>query len=225
MGEDQRVLQIGGLAGLLAGGLFAVVLLLVLLLPLGDPDPDAFLGTLFPENRGIFTALGGLALVSYLLTVPLVLALHHTLKDRIPAYATGGLLLYPLYVGFIIVAPTELAANLVVLPKLAGQYAAGAEASAVQTLQALDLVSDQMFTAGLLFGFLGTLLFGALMLGSPMYGRTYAWIILIISLIGIATLPYIATEPGIRVPHVPHVLWVVLGWKVYSLSRRQAASG
>lgn len=229
MEEETRVLQIGGIAGLLAGVLFLLIFPLILVLPPplpgGDPDPDTFLGTIFPENQATFAAIGILALVGYLLTVALFLALHRSLRKTSPTVALGGLLLYLLYIGFLVVAPGELVAHLVITPQLADLYAlGGTEAGrAVQTFHVLGLLSDQMFFAGLLFGFLSVLLFGTVMWRSGDYGRIYGGIILLLGLIGIATLQFITSEPGIRVPHVPHVLWFILGWKVYALSR--AAGG
>ena len=225
MGEEKRVLQVGGMAGLLAGVLFLLIIPIFELLLPATPggDPDGFLGTVFPENRATFTVIGILALLAYLLSVPLLLALHRSLKETSPTYAMGGLLFYILYVGFIVVAPGELVANLFTTPQLAALYAAaGTEAgraAVVQTFQALDLISDQMFFAAFLFFFLSALSFGAVMWGNRDYRRTYGGVILLLGFAVIVTLPSIVLAPGIRIPFLPPILWLVFGWKVYSLSR------
>jgi hypothetical protein len=47
----------------------------------------------------------------------------------------------------------------------------------------------------------------------------YASIALLVALFIIVTLPFLVGNPGLRVPYVPAVLWLVFGWKVYRLSR------
>lgn len=225
MGEEKRVLQIGGLAGLLAGVLFllTIPIFLVLLPPAPGGDPDGFLGTVFPENRATFTVIGILALLAYLLSVPLLLALHRSLKETSPTYAMGGLLFYILYFGFIVIAPGELVAHLFVTPQLAELYpAAGTDAgraAVVQTFRALDLISDQMFFAAFLFFSLSALFLGAVMWRNRDYGRTYGGVTLLLGIAVIVTLPTIVVTSGIRFPFLPLVLWFVFGWKLYALSR------
>lgn len=225
MGEEKRVFQIGGIAGLLAGVLFSLIIpIFVLLLPsMPGDDPDRFLGTVFPQNQWVFTLMGILALVASLLSIALFLALHRSLREVSPTYALGGLLFYFLYVGLFVFSPGELVAQLFVTPQLAGLYgAAGTEAgmaAVVQTFHALDLVSDQLFFAGSLFVFLSAASLGVLMWRHRAYGRLYAGIALLVALVIILTLPFIVGSPGIRVPYVPAILWLVFGWKVYTLSR------
>lgn len=224
---EKRILQIGGAAGLLAGVLFALTIALVTILPSplpgGNPDPDVFLGTLFPENSTLFLAIGLAGLTAYLLTALLFLALHRSLKEVSPTFATGALLLYFLYLGFITVAPGELVAHLFVTPQLAAQYGAAStdagRAIITQTFHTLNLMSDQMFFVGLLFCFLSAITFGVVMGGSPTYGRTFGAIIVLVGVVGILTLPTIVLEAGIRVPFVPFALWFLLGGRVYLLSR------
>ncbi|MFQ5934730.1 MAG: DUF4386 family protein [Dehalococcoidia bacterium] len=225
MGEEKRVFQIGGISGLLAGVLFLLIVpIFVLLLPsnLGD-TPDSFLGTVFPQNQGVFTLMGILALVSSLLSVALFLALHRSLKGSSPTYALGALLFYFLYVGLFIFSPGELVAQLFVTPPLADLYgAAGTEAAragVVQMFQVLDLIGDQMFFANSLFVFLSAAILGVLVWKHQAYGRIYAGITLLAALVIILTLPFLVGSPGMRVPYVPAILWLVFGWRVYRLSR------
>lgn len=230
--EERRVLQLGWITGLLAGVLFSIAIAFVVGLPAPlpgfDPDPEVFLGTIFPENRPTFTAIGVLALGAYLLAFALFLVLYRSLREANRLLALGGLLLATLYLGFIVVAPGELVAHLFVTPQLAELYnEAGTDAgraAVVQTFQGFNLLSDQLFFAGLLLLFLGALFFGAAMWGHRDFGRLYGGIVLALGLIGFLTLPAIVLEPGIRVPFVPLALWFVLGGIFYLRWRRARGS-
>lgn len=225
MGEERRVFQIGGIAGLAAGVLFTLIVpIFVLLLPsMPGDDPDRFLGTVFPQYQSVFTLMGILALLASLLSVALFLALHRSLRDTSPTYALGGLLFYILYVGVFVFAPSELVGHLFITPQLAELHAAAGtdaeRAAVVQIFQALDLASDQLFFAGSLFFGVSALVYGLLMLGTRSYSRAYGVIAVLVALFGIGTLAFLVATPGIRVPYLPVVLWFLLGWKIFMLSR------
>ncbi len=90
MEEEKSVLRWGGLAGILAGILFflTIVIAATTLLPLVD-DPEGVVRT-FPDTRAALTLVEGLYFVGLILWVTLFLALYQALRGTKLAPALGS---------------------------------------------------------------------------------------------------------------------------------------
>lgn len=214
MGEEQRILQIGGIAGLFAGVLLLLgfIIHFALVVPVAGANNEDFLDR-FASFGGAFTTLNGLWLVGVLASLALVLALYKSLKETSPNYALVALLLYLLFVGL---SAIFVASTFFVQPRLAALYPMD-QATVVQMFEVTHAITNTLAFVGSLLFALSALVLGAIMQRNRDYGWTYGGISLVLGLFAIVLTPLIA---GASVGLLLGVVFLlVLGWRVYGLSK------
>lgn len=225
MGEDKRILQIGGLGGLLAG----IVLIVgsVVFVSVGGAGTTEESLTRMNEFGAAYLAFPALSLVAFLLSLPLFLALYRGTKSAGPAPAMLGVVLGAS--GALVVA-ANWAMILIGLPVLSQVHATATDAERSMILfaaQAWEQITHAFqFFGGLLIGLAATS-FGWGMLASHGGSRVYGWASAILGLLITASWVLAAgfSGTGIDVAFVgigllaTIPLFLLLGWRVYSLSR------
>ncbi len=221
MGEmERRILRVGGWAGVLAGIIVVVGLITFLLLPVPfgatfPPDLEQDLAS-FPEIRTNLTVSFALLVVAYLLLIVFLGALYWSLKEPSRAFARIGLGSGVLAVLLSIVGLQGflLASN--VLSALYGDVAVADRPVVVATYGVMFSLSSAVLSTGFLFIGLAFVAFGLAMRGSPDFGEGLAWLSVVLGiLIVLLVFPIQGNVGTILIA----VLALVLGWKVYSLSR------
>lgn len=218
--EDSRLLQLGGLGGLLAGALFILALVLIILNPVGGAEDHLMR---FAERQAAETVIRTSGLVATILAIPLLLALYGHLRGVRMASASLGSILGVLGLALFTV---NFSFNLVALPTLASLYdAAGTAADrAMVVLMASAVVSVSNTTGfvGAFFLAAGLVSLGVALLGSPNFHPGFGWVTLVIGLVGVAG-TYVSLFVGFPFVFaafpVVIIFVLLLGWKVYSLSR------
>ncbi|MFQ5950530.1 MAG: DUF4386 family protein [Candidatus Geothermarchaeales archaeon] len=218
---EKRLLQMGGLGGILAG-LVAIALFALFFVAPAFPtfqveDTLIRLGA-SGQDRALFILVQALTFLLGLLTMTLFLALYRILREANLGYALFGSAIGVvgssiLAVGYAIAAITGL--------RLADQYAA-ASATEKEAVLMLALLFDGILTWGfliptfILFGIAFLALGAAIRRGGP-FSKTHGNLSVIfgaIVLVGIALGPFgiIAYET------VPIIWFILIGVKVYRLS-------
>ena len=220
MEGEKRVLRLGGIAGLLAGLLVLVgVVILGLIFP--GPEPTDELLARYAELTSILTLANVLLLIGPIVAIGLVLSLYRTLKETSPEFAWAGLLLYVLSVGFF--GLRWLMGDLAFGPRIAELYVGGTDAersTIVLIFEALVPIGNAVLTAGNLFLALAALSLGAVMVGSRDYGRRSGGVSLLLGLLGLIFVALvIAGLPNLLPILVSIAFFFVFGWKAYTLSR------
>ena len=216
MGEKNRVLWVGGVAGLATGAIL-VLAFIIRGAAAGAPFGAGLEEQLqqFQESSvlAVFQLVNALSLAAYLLSLALFLAIYRSLKETSSEYALGGLLLY---VVFVVLYGVFTSWTFFVHPRLAELYATTTDqATIVEMFGVTHAITDTIFFLGSLFFALSALTLGAVMLRNRDYGRSYGGVSLILGLVGIVPLAFlIGLGRDLLV-----VFALVFGWKVYSLSR------
>lgn len=209
----KSVLQVGGLAGFLAGVSVVIALILgVLQLP-----PPGFEGPLmgFPQVRALTTASIHLFSLALLLGLPFLAALYWSLRDSSRPFARIGLGSGVLAFVITIVALQGL---LMTIDALSGIYADASSADRPGVLSvywAVSSVLSGVINGGFLFTGLAFLAFGFAMRGSSHFQDGFAWLS---AGLGILIVLLVFLIPPIVAAIVVAILFLVLGWKVYRLS-------
>ena len=228
MDEEKSVLRWGGLAGILAGILFflAIVITATTLLPLID-DPEAVVMS-FPDIRAALTLVEGLYFVGLILWVTLFLALYQALRGTNLAPALGSVLgvlgLAMLAVGSLVY---------VALARISGLYhAPGATPQEQATLGLIWQGVESVFTAtdnvGLLLVPISVIVLGVAMRRAPAFGKGFGRVSVGLGVVGVVGTSVFVVDPLSSIALVGGFLGAIvalvifpllLGWKVYSLSR------
>src|SRR5215213_3987748 len=225
--EEISVLRWGGLAGILGGIVFIVVFVVVIAFV--GPEPAEPEGEVmrFPDIRAARTVEDSLYLVVLILWVAHFLALYRALRETSLAPALFGSTLG-------IVGLGALAAG--ALPHVATApisdlyHAPGAtpqdQATLVLLWQATQGIFDALFGVGLLLVPIGFVALGVAMLGAPAFGRGFGGVSVVVGVVGVVGVvaaSILLVDPlstsafiGVLALIVFHL---VVGWKVYSLSR------
>ena len=225
MGEEKSIVQMGGLGGLLAG--IVLIISALLLGSSGGPGTTEEVLIRNSEVGRVFLLFPGVSLAAFLLSVPLFLALHRVSKRTGPAPALlGGVL----GVSGALVMAANWALILVGAPFLADLHAAATDADKPAILiaaQAWEQVTHGFqFFGGLLIG-LAFASFGWALLARPDV-RGYGWASLVLGLLVAASWLIVVGIGGETGPVIAFLvigflaiipLFLLLGWKVYSLSR------
>ena len=228
MEEEKSVLRWGGLAGILAGILFllSIVIVAPVLLPLAD-DPEAVVRS-FPDIRAALTLVEGLFLVGLILWVTLFLALYRALRGTSLAPALGSVLGV---VGLTVLAVGSLV--YVALAHVSGLYhAPGATPEEQATLgliwgsiQGVFIATDSV---GLLLLPIGVTVLGVAMLGAPAFGKGFGGVSVVLGVVAVVGMSLFVVDPLTSIGVVGSFLGAIvalvifpllLGWKLYSLSR------
>ncbi|MFQ5950723.1 MAG: DUF4386 family protein [Candidatus Geothermarchaeales archaeon] len=216
---EKRLLQMGGLGGILAG-LIAIALVPLYLVAPGFPTTQETivrLGT-SGEDRALFIVVEFLPFLLVLLIIPLFLALYRILREANLGYALFGSVLG--VVGSSIISVGYATAAITGL-RLAEQYA-GASATEKETLLLLAHLFDGILTGGvhvprfILFGVALLALGAAMRRGGPL-PKTYGNLSVVLGaiiLIGATLGPIGALGTDV----LPIIWFILIGLKVYRLS-------
>ncbi len=214
MGEDKSILRVGGLAGVVAG-VILILGLLTLFSSLPPVDLEQQLAT-FPGDRTLLTVAVDLFLVGFLLFLVFLAALYWSLREKNRAFARiglgSGVLAFVL--GIVITAGLLLAAD-----AFSGLYADAAVADrpvVVATYGAVVSLLQAGNTAAFLFTGFAFVAFGLAMRGSQDFGEGLAWLSIVLGVIVVLLTFLLLANLGVI---AGAVFALVLGWKVYSLSR------
>jgi hypothetical protein len=223
MVEEKSVLRWGGVAGMLSSIL--TILFLVILIgfvPAPPSDPEALVAR-FPEVR-VATIVGqAVYLAAVILWIILFLALHRALRggSLAPALFGSGVGL----LGLVLFAAGGIPA--VALSHISDLYhAPGATAQDRATLalvwQGIQAVFNETDTVGFVFLTLGYTLLGIAMLRNPTFGTRFGGVSIVLGLASLAGIALFSVASALFVPFVVLVfiiLPLLLGWKVFSLSK------
>jgi hypothetical protein len=224
MEEEQSVLRWGGLAGILGGIIFILVFVIVIAFVGADPAQPEGEVMRFPDIRAARTLEDSLYLVVLILWVAHFLALYRALRGTSLAPALFGSVL-------AIVGLGVLAAG--ALPHVASAsisdlyHAPGAtpedRATLVLMWQATEGIFDALFGVGLFLVPIGLIALGVAMLGAAAFGKGFGGVSVVLGVVGMVAASVLLVDPispsafvGVLSLIVFHL---VVGWKVYSLSR------
>jgi hypothetical protein len=222
--EEISVLRWGGLAGILGGIVFIVVFVAVIAFV--GPEPAEPEGEVmrFPDIRAARTVEDSLYLVVLILWVAHFLALYRALRETSLAPALFGSVLG--IVGLGVLAAGALP-HVATAPISNLYHAPGAtpqdQATLVLLWQATQGIFDALFGVGLLLVPIGFVALGVAMLGAPAFGRGFGGVSVVVGVVGVVAASILLVDPlspsafiGVLALIVFHL---VVGWKVYSLSR------
>jgi hypothetical protein len=221
--EEQGVLRWGGLAGFLAGITFIVVFFIVGLFVGTEPLTPAREAAIFPEIRTARIVENSLYLLVLLLGIVHFLALYRALRQTSLAPALFGTALG--IVGLVMLAAGALV-HVATGPIADLYHAPGATPGDRETLVVVWQATMGIFNALLVVGLvtlpLGLITLGAAMVGAPAFGKGFGGLSVTLGMVGLAAagtqLVNVSTIGAIGI-FALIVFQLVLGWKVYSLSR------
>jgi Domain of unknown function (DUF4386) len=229
MDEEKSVLRWGGLAGIL--GSIAFIFVFVVVIAFVGPDPANPEGAImrFPGIRAARTIEDGLYLVVLILWVAHFLALYRALRGTNLAPALFGSVLGIVGLGVLAVGALPHVAQ---APISDLYHAPGASpedrATLVLMWQATQGILDASFGAGLLLVPVGLVALGVAMLGVPAFGKVFGWVSAGLGVVGVVAASVLLVDPlspsafiGVLSLIVFHL---VLGWKLYRLSRTPKGS-
>jgi hypothetical protein len=222
--EDKSVLRWGGLAGILGGIVFILVFVIVIAFVGADPAQPEGEVMRFPDIRAVRTVEDSLYLVVLILWVAHFLALYRALRGSSLAPALFGSVIG--IVGLGVLAAGALP-HVATAPISDLYHAPGATPEDRTTLvllwQATQGIFDALFGAGLLLVPIGFVAFGAAMFGVPAFGKGFGVVSVVLGVVGVVAASVLLVDPqspsafaGVLALIVFHL---VLGWKLYSLSR------
>jgi Domain of unknown function (DUF4386) len=222
--EEKSVLRWGGLAGILGGIVFVLVFVVVIVFV--GPEPVEPEGEVirFPDIRAARTVEDSLYLVVLILWVAHSLALYRALRGTSLAPALFGSVLG--IVGLGVLAAGALP-HVATAPISDLYHAPGTtpedRAALVLMWQATEGIFDALFGVGLLLVPIGFVALGVAMLRVPAFGKGFGGASVVIGVIGVVAASVLLVDPlspsafvGVLALIVFHL---VLGWRLYSLSR------
>lgn len=218
--QEKSVLQWGGLAGVLGGILLIVVFVIVgVFAGMGPVDVMRF-----PDIRTALIVGDSLYLVVLILWVIHFLALYRALRGTSLALALFGSVLGIL--GLVVLAAESLHQPWQ-KPISDLYHAPGATLEAQATLVLLWQVTRGIFNALLVTGFLllpiGVTILGVAMFKAPAFGKGFGGLSVVLGVVGVVVASVLLVDPPSPVAVVVMlaliVFHLVLGWKVYRLSR------
>ena len=218
-GEDKSVLQWGGLAGILGSIIFILVFVIVAVF-VGDPGGIER----FPDIRAARTIENSLYLVTLILWVPHFLALYRALRGTSLAPALFGSVLGILGLGVLAAGALPHVATVPLSDLYQGSGATPADQAALILIwQATWGIFDALLFTGLAIVAAGLLALGVAMLGNPAFGKGFGWLSVILGGFGIVAAVVVLVDPASPIAVVGIfaliIFHLVLGWKVYRLSR------
>jgi magnesium-transporting ATPase (P-type) len=226
MEQERSVLRWGGLAGILGGILLILTWVVVLAGPVGMEDPTNLAGwvTRFPNIRAARVLENGIYLVALILEVTLFLALYRALRRTSLAPALFGSVLGILGLAVFMVGALPHVAH---APLSDLYHAPGATPEAQATLALVWQATWGIFDAMLYVGFfvvpIGLIALGVAMLGTPAFGKGFGWVSVVLGVVGLVAAVLQMVDPSSMIGAGSYfaclIFYLVLGWKVYSLSR------
>lgn len=222
--EEKSVLRWGGLAGILGGIVFTLVFVVVIAFVGAEPVEPEGRVMRFPDIRAARTVEDGLYLVVLILWVTHFLALYRALRGTSLAPALFGSVLGIVGLGVLAAGALPHVAQ---APISDLYHAPGATTEDRATLilmwQATEGIFDALFGVGLLLVPIGFVALGVAMLRVPAFGKGFGGVSVALGVVGVLAATVLLVDPlspsafvGVLALIVFHL---VLGWKVYSLSR------
>ena len=224
MEEEQSVLRWGGLAGILGAIIFIAVFVVVIAFVGADPaKPEGELMR-FPDIRAARTVEDSLYLVVLILWIAHFLALYRALRGTSLAPSLFGSVLGIVGLGVLAAGALPHVAS---VPISELYHAPGAtpedQATLVLLWQATEGIFDALYGVGLLLVPIGLIALGVAMLGSPAFGKGFGRVSVALGVAGVVAASVLLVDPlspsafvGVLSLIAFHI---VLGWKLYSLSR------
>ena len=223
--QEKSVLRWGGLAGILGGILFIVVFAIVGFGPVGmEAVEPAAEPMRFPEIRTARIVENGLYLAVLVLWVIHFLALYRALRGTSLAPALFGSALGIL--GLVMLVAGALP-HVATDPISDFYHAPGAtpadQATLVLLWQATMGILEMLLVTGLFILPIGLIALGVAMLGSPAFGKGFGGVSVALGVVGGVAAVVLLVDPASPIAAVGVfaliIFHLVLGWKVYSLSR------
>jgi hypothetical protein len=222
--QEKNVLRWGGLAGIVGGILLVAVFVIVGVFVGPDPaEPEGEVRR-FPDVRAAHTVEEVLYLGVLALWAIHFLALYRALRGTSLASALFGSALGIMGLGVLAAGALPQVAR---TPISDLYHAPGAtpedQATLVLLWQATQGMLDALLVVGLLLLPIGVIALGVAMFGAPAFGKGVGGVSVIIGVLGVAAGVVLLIDPGSPIAIVSVlsliVFHLVLGWKVYSLSR------
>ncbi len=222
--EEKSVLRWGGLAGILGGILMIFVFVFVGVIVGADPAGLDGPVERFPDIRAARTVENSLYLLVLIMWVPFFLALYRALREASLAPALFGSVISIL--GLVVLAAGALPH--VVTSRISDLYhAAGAtpedQAALVLLWQANQGMFDALLLTGLVLLPIGVTILGVGMLGAPVFGSGLGGLSVVLGVLGVVAAAVFVIDPlspSVFVVFLVLIVFhLVLGWKVYRLSR------
>ena len=222
--EEKSVLRWGGLAGILGGIVFILVFVVVIAFVGAEPAEPEGEVMRFPDIRAARTVEDGLYLVVLILWVAHFLAVYRALREASLAPALFGSVLGIVGLGVLAAGALPHVAQ---APISDLYHAPGAspedQAALVLMWQATEGIFDALFGVGLLLVPIGFVALGVAMLGAPAFDKGYGLVSVVLGVVGVVAASVLLIDPlspsafvGVLALIVFHL---ILGWKLYSLSR------
>ena len=224
MAQEKSVLQWGGLAGILGSITLIVVFGIVGVFVGLEPVEPAREVMRFPDVRTALIVGDSLYLVVLILWVIHFLALYRALRETSLTPALFGSVLGIL--GLVVLAADSLHGPWQ-KPISDLYHAPGATLEAQATLVLLWQVTGGIFNALLVTGLvllpIGVIALGVAMFKAPAFGKGFGGLSVVLGVVGVVAASVLLVDPRsmVAIPGVFAliVFHLVLGWKVYSLSR------
>jgi hypothetical protein len=222
---EKSVLRWGGLGGILGSIIFIAAFVFVGVVIGLDPTEPAGWIVQFPDIRAARIVENSLFLVVLILWVIHFLALYRALRGTSLAPALFGSVIGIL--GLTVLA-AEALPHIAQAPISNLYHAPGTTPEHQQTLvylwQATQGILDMMFITGLVILPIGLVFLGVAMLRSPDFGKGFGGTSVVLGLLGIGAAALLLVDPDSVPGSMVGVFTLigfnlVLGWKVYRLSR------
>ncbi len=223
MDDEKNVLRWGGLAGML-GGIVFIIMMITLLVLVPDPvaEPEELLMN-FPDNRAVITLGESLYLVARILSVTLFLALYRALRGTSLAPALFGTGLA--FLGFAVLGvgafPNVAFAEISDLYHAPGATP-GEQTALIPLWQATQGIFYETDTVGFFLLAIGLIVLGVAMFRAPAFGMVFGGVSMVIGVVGVVAI-YVVGLGSISFAAVVVLTNVVFpllfGWKVYRLSK------
>jgi uncharacterized protein DUF4386 len=222
--EEKSVLRWGGLAGILGGIIFILVFVVVIAFVGADPAQPEGEVMRFPDIRAARTIEDSLYLVVLILWVAHFLALYRALRGTSLAPALFGSVIGIVGLGVLAAGALPHVAS---VPISDLYHAPGAttedRAALVLMWPATEGIFDALFGVGLVLVPIGFVALGVAMLRAPDFGTGFGAVSVVLGVVGVVAASVLVVDPlspsafvGVLVLIVFHI---VVGWKLYSLSR------
>jgi hypothetical protein len=226
--QERGVLRWGGLAGIVGGILFILAFVVVIVGPVGIEDPADLASwiTRFPDIKAARIVENVTYLLALILEIPLFLALYRALRKTSLAPALFGSVLGIVGLTVMVVGATPHVAH---APLSDLYHAPGAAPADQATLALIWQATWGIFDAMLYVGFLvvpvGLGLLGVAMFGAPAFGKGFGVVTLVLGAAGLVAAILQMVDPASTIGAGSYfaclILYFVLGWKVYVVSRSE----
>ena len=223
--QEKNVLRLGGLSGMLGGILFMIVMVFVSVFVPPDPTELVEWVIRFPVINTVRIVENLIYLTALILELFLFLALYRSLCKTSLASALFGSALGILGLTAMIVSATPHVAH---SPLSEIFHTTGVTPADKATIAILWKgawgIYDSMLYVGFFIVPLGLISLGIGMFGNQSFGRVFGGVTMVLGVIGIVAAILQMTYPASMVGSISYFaclfFYLILGWKVYSLSRQ-----